>query len=236
MVPRAELRAVGADGALLGESVAGDVEAETWLHYAAKMRDVVVEEPGWVDGWREWCAGFAAFKAWESRGQGHVDFGELGVEACVFGDAGCGDVVGVCVFPVRNEEHACLVSADHACESVAGFDGVGEGAIGKVEEDTGDWLRRADEASGLRSVWRRLEGIESGGGFDESGGAVAFGCWAAIGEIADEEAVALVCETSDGATHADLGVIGVGGDNEDVDWKSHVKLTSLIILRSLRRR
>ena len=57
------------------------------------MRAVVVEEPSGID----WFTG-------------DIDLRQLRIEPCVFDDAGRRDVVGVCVFKIRGENHLRLIA------------------------------------------------------------------------------------------------------------------------------
>lgn len=194
----AELCVIGVDGAALACGGGGDVDDEGGVGDVAEVGAVVVEDPLGIEGRAE---------GGEARRDGHVDFGEFGVEAGVLGDAGDGEVVGVGVVGVGHEEDGGLVGADDAGDGVAGLGGVLDAAVGEVEQDALD---------GLAVGVGRGEVRERGGGFGEAGGAVAVGRGAAVGHVDEEDVVALVGEEGDGAAHADFLIVGVWADDEDV--------------------
>ena len=142
-----ELCVVCVDGVVFVCCVAGGVEAECGVCDPAEVCCVVVEEPSWVVWWADGDAGvdvpacgFGVFcdVRGERRRCGHIDAGEFGVEACVFCDACDGEVVGVRVVEVWEEEDVRLDGADDAGDFVPGFDGMDDLSVGKVEEDALD--------------------------------------------------------------------------------------------------
>ena len=143
-----ELRVVCVDGVVFVCCVAGGVEAECGVCDPPEVCCVVVEEPAWVDGWADGDAGVdvPACGFWvfcyvcRERGRcGHIDACEFGVESRVFCDAGNGEVVGVRVLEVGEEEDVRLDGADDAGDFVPGFDGMDDLSVGQVEEDALDW-------------------------------------------------------------------------------------------------
>ena len=163
--------------------------------FAARAGAVVVPEPRRMNGRPDGGV--------RSR---HVGAGEFGVEThlrrCRWRRRG-----PVGVFPVRDEEDVGLVRTDDARQGVARVEGVFEAAVWEVEKEP---LHTAAAGGGA------VQGGEGVPGFEQAGVPVAARRGAAVGEVDDEDVVPLRGEARDGAAHADLGVVGVSGDDEDV--------------------
>ncbi len=139
-----ELGLVAVDGIDLFLPEGGDVEAEGGGEVDAEVGAEVVDDAFAV-------VGFA----------GDGGFGELGVEAGVFADAGDGDVVGVGVVGVGKEKDVGAELAVQGGDAVAGFEGVGDFAVFEAGGDAGDAEDFAAAAASLARVSSEPKGVGS---------------------------------------------------------------------------
>lgn len=155
-----------------------DVGAEGGLERHAQVGAEVVEDAFGVPG-------FA----------GDGGFGEFGVEAGVFGDAGDGYVVRVGVGGVGDEECFGAVDADEGGELVAGFEGVLDLAVGQIE------LRAFD-----------VEDLGGGGGLGKADLGRAAGSGLAGGHVDEVNGMAARTKQRNGATHAEFLIVWMRAD------------------------
>ncbi len=177
-----ELGLIGVDGIdfLLPEG--GNVEAEGGGEVDAEVSAEVVEDAAAIVG---------------VAGDG--GFGEFGVEAGVFADAGDGEVIGVGVGGVREKEDVGAEGAVEGGDAVAGFEGMGDFAVFEAGIEAGD-----------------AEDFGGGGGFLGAGFFGAEGGGFAGGHVNEGDVVAGGGEEGDGAAHGEFLVVGMGAEDGDV--------------------
>ena len=132
---------------------------------------------------------------------GQVAFGELGPESRRIDEASGGDVVGVGVHPVGREQPSRSGAADRAGEACPGGECGTEATVGKTE------------------ILAPLD-PEYGGGCGGLGGADLRGSarrWFPVGEVENADAQPAGEHERDGAPHAELGIVWMGGDDEGIE-------------------
>ena len=105
----------------------------------------------------------------------------------------------------RREEDVGFVRSDDGCDLVPRLDRVQDLAV----------LQAQHEALDGRLAFGR-EDLGSFHGFALACGRIAEGCGLAVGDVEQENVVALGGELGDGATHAQFLVVRVRADDEDI--------------------
>ncbi len=119
-------------------------------------------------------------------------------------------MIGVRVLRVGDEEHLGLVRADGARDCVPGFDGVLDETVRKIKAHPAH-RQAARESRGIGG--EQPCGL---GGLAGAGLTVSVRRRLAVGHVEDEHVVALRGEARDRRAHAEFGVVGVRGDDENV--------------------
>ena len=176
----AVLGAVGEEGLQAGFDVGGDVDDKGGADVGVEGGIEDLEGAVW--------------------GAGEVEFGEAGGEAGFVAKGGGGVVVGVAALPVREDDDAGAETADDGGDLQAGFEGVLERAIWKIE---GFAVGDLEDCGGRVGF-----GLTLGGGAPSAG--------FTAGEIEDGGGEAQSLLDEEGAAAGLLYVISMGGDGENV--------------------